>query len=44
MPTKKGQKFKHYPEALKVEAVRLFIEDGWCYRKITEHLEIHESG
>lgn len=44
MPTKKGQKFKHYPEALKVEAFRLFFEDGWCYRKITEHLEIHESG
>jgi hypothetical protein len=23
MPAKKGQKFKHYPESVKVEAVRL---------------------
>ncbi|WP_156417488.1 hypothetical protein [Paenibacillus etheri] len=28
MPAMKGQKFKHYPESLKAEAVRLFIEDG----------------
>ncbi|MRN56381.1 helix-turn-helix domain-containing protein [Paenibacillus monticola] len=42
MPAKKGQKFKHYPESVKVEAVRLFIEEGWCYRKITEHLDIND--
>jgi len=42
MPAKKGQKFKHYPESLKAEAVRLFMEEGWCYRKITEHLDIQE--
>ncbi|RAV07648.1 helix-turn-helix domain-containing protein [Paenibacillus contaminans] len=39
----KGQKFKHYPESLKVEAIRLHIEDGWSYRKITEHLGIHDK-
>ncbi|MEK4510834.1 transposase [Paenibacillus anaericanus] len=43
MSAQKGQKFKHYPESLKVEAVRLFVEEGWCYRKITEHLEIHDK-
>ncbi|UNK16410.1 helix-turn-helix domain-containing protein [Paenibacillus sp. N3/727] len=43
MPAKKGQKFKHYPESLKIEAVRLFIEEGWCYRKIAEHLEIQDK-
>ena len=42
MPAKKGQKFKHYPESVKVEAVRLFMEEGWCYRKITEHLDIND--
>lgn len=39
----KGQKFKHYPESLKVEAVRLHKEEGWSYRQITEHLEIHDQ-
>jgi transposase len=39
----KGQKFKHYPESLKVEAVQLHIEEGWSYRKITEHLNIHDQ-
>ncbi|MEK5413929.1 transposase [Paenibacillus sp. FSL L8-0708] len=43
MPAMKGRKFKHYPESLKAEAVWLFIEDGWCCRKITEHLEIHDK-
>ena len=42
MSAKKGQKFKHYPESVKVEAVRLFMEEGWCYRKITEHLDIND--
>ncbi|MVP00777.1 helix-turn-helix domain-containing protein [Paenibacillus lutrae] len=39
----KGQTFKHYPESLKVEAIRLHAEEGWSYRKITEHLEIHDK-
>jgi len=43
MPAMKGQKFKDHPEALKKEAVRLFLEKGGCYRKITEHLEIHDK-
>lgn len=38
-----GQKFKHYPESLKVEAVRLHVEEGWSYRSITEHLEIQDK-
>ncbi|MGF9714770.1 transposase [Paenibacillus sp. tmac-D7] len=42
MPAKKGQKFKHYPESLKMEAVRLHEEDGWSYRKIAEHLDIQD--
>uniref|UniRef100_UPI0036D39B48 transposase n=1 Tax=Paenibacillus sp. sgz500958 TaxID=3242475 RepID=UPI0036D39B48 len=42
MPAKKGQKFKHYPESVKVEAVRLFMEEGWSCRKITEHLDIND--
>jgi transposase-like protein len=43
MSAKKGQKYKHYPTSLKAEAVRLFIREGWCYRKITEHLEVHDK-
>lgn len=39
----KGQKFKHYPQSLKVEAIRLHIEEGWSYRKITEHLGIQDK-
>lgn len=39
----KGQKFKHYPESLKVEAVRLHVEEGWSYRKITEQLDIQDK-
>ncbi|MED4899550.1 transposase, partial [Brevibacillus porteri] len=39
----KGQKFKHYPESLKVEAVRLHVEEGWSYRKIAEHLGVQDK-
>lgn len=38
----KGQKFKHYPESLKREAIRLHLEEKWSYRKITEHLNIQD--
>jgi transposase len=43
MPAMKGQKYKHYPESLKAEAVRLFNEEGWSYSKITVHLDIHDK-
>ena len=33
----KGQKFNSYPESVKVEAIRLHIEESWTYRQITEH-------
>lgn len=39
----KGQKFKHYPESLKLEAVRLHVEEGWSYREIVEHLGIQDK-
>jgi transposase len=39
----KGQKFKHYPESLKLEAVRLHVDEGWSYSKITDHLEIQDK-
>jgi transposase-like protein len=38
----KGQKFKHYPESLKAEAIRLHMVEGWSYRKISEHLGIQD--
>lgn len=37
---KKGQSFKHYPHELKVEAIKLHIEEGWTYRRIMEHLDL----
>lgn len=37
---KMGQKFKTYTHELKVEAIRLHVEQGWSYRKIMEHLGI----
>jgi transposase-like protein len=40
---KKGQKFQHYPESVKREAIRLHLEEKWTYRKITEHLGIHDK-
>ncbi|CAN7307104.1 helix-turn-helix domain-containing protein [Paenibacillus sp. LjRoot153] len=35
---------KHYPESIKTEAIRLHMVEGWSYREITEHLEIHDKG
>jgi transposase len=40
---KKGQKFQHYPESIKREAIRLKEEDKWTNRAITEHLGIHDT-
>lgn len=39
---KKGQTFKHYPQEIKVEAIRLHREEGWTYRRIMEHLGISD--
>ncbi|GAA0398371.1 helix-turn-helix domain-containing protein [Paenibacillus motobuensis] len=39
----KGQKFQHYPESVKREAIRLHLEEKWTYREITEHLGIHDK-
>jgi len=36
----KGQRFKRYPQDMKMEAIRLHVEEGWTYRKIMEHLGI----
>ena len=38
----KGQHFKNYPESVKREAIRLHVEEGWSYPRITEHLAIHD--
>lgn len=40
----KGQTFKTYSETLKNEAIRLHKVEGWTYRKINEHLGIHDPG
>ncbi|CAM3994222.1 MULTISPECIES: helix-turn-helix domain-containing protein [Paenibacillus] len=40
----KGQKFKTYSEELKMEAIRLHIEEKWTYRQINEHLGIQDQG
>lgn len=39
----KGKKFKHYPESIKTEAIRLHVVEGWSYREITEHLAIYDK-
>jgi transposase len=39
----KGQKFKKYTHEIRVEAIRLHVEEGWTYRRITEHLEIADK-
>ncbi|PPA86309.1 helix-turn-helix domain-containing protein, partial [Brevibacillus laterosporus] len=39
----KGQKFKSYPESLKMEAIRLHFEEKWTYKQIVEHLEIQDK-
>ncbi|PWV91951.1 transposase-like protein [Paenibacillus cellulosilyticus] len=38
----KGQKFNHYPESLKIEAVRLHKEEGWSQQRIADHLGIKD--
>ncbi|WP_336765610.1 transposase [Paenibacillus sp. USHLN196] len=40
----KGQKYKTYSEKIKKEAIRLHTVEGWTYRKINEHLGIHDPG
>lgn len=40
----KGQKFKHYPTSMKIEAIQLHEKEGWSYRKITEHFGIQDAG
>ncbi|BAH41748.1 hypothetical protein BBR47_07710 [Brevibacillus brevis NBRC 100599] len=35
-----GEKVRNYPYELKIEAIRLHIEEGWTYRRIMEHLGI----
>lgn len=42
MPVK-GQKFKRYTHELRVEAIRLHVEEGWTYRRIIEHLGISDE-
>jgi transposase len=39
----KGQKFKHYPESLKREAMRLHVEERWSRKKVAVHLGIDED-
>ncbi|WP_259392145.1 helix-turn-helix domain-containing protein [Paenibacillus thiaminolyticus] len=43
MPVRKGQKLKTYSEDLKVEAIRLHVEEKWTYRQITEHFGIQDK-
>jgi transposase len=38
-----GQKFKHYEDSTKVEAIRLHVEEGWSYQKIADHLKINDK-
>ncbi|UFJ39488.1 helix-turn-helix domain containing protein [Brevibacillus humidisoli] len=39
----KGQKFKHYPMTMKIEAIRLHVAENWTYKQITEHLGIQDK-
>ncbi|MED1954929.1 helix-turn-helix domain-containing protein [Brevibacillus centrosporus] len=39
----KGQKYKSYPESMKMEAIRLHLEEKWTYRQITEHFGIQDK-
>lgn len=39
----KGQKFKSYPESMKIEAIRLHVAEKWTYRQITEHFGIQDK-
>lgn len=40
----KGQKLKKYSENIEIGAIRLHTVEGWTYRKIIEHLRIHDPG
>lgn len=42
MAGKKGM--KHYPREIKLEAVRLFFEEGMTKREITQALDIRSEG
>ncbi|MCP1357235.1 transposase [Aneurinibacillus migulanus] len=39
----KGQKFKTYSEELKLEAIRLHVEEKWRYRQINDHVGIQDK-
>jgi transposase-like protein len=39
----KKRKYKHYPESMKLEAIRLHTEEQWSYRQITEHFGIQDK-
>ncbi|KIV50233.1 transposase, partial [Aneurinibacillus migulanus] len=39
----KGQKFKTYSEELKLEAIRLHVEEKWTYRQINDHVGIQDK-
>ncbi|MBU5344228.1 helix-turn-helix domain-containing protein [Paenibacillus lautus] len=39
----KGQKLKQYSKGLKLEAIRLHVEEKWTYRQINEHLGIQDK-
>ncbi|QOT01353.1 helix-turn-helix domain-containing protein [Brevibacterium sp. JNUCC-42] len=39
----KGQKFRSYPESLKLEAVRLHLDEKWTHKQIAEHLGISDK-
>jgi len=43
MPAKKGQKFKHYSEELKMRAIQMKVE-GVTHREIMKELDIHDEG
>lgn len=40
---KKGQTFKSYSKEIRLEAVRLHLEEKWTYRRITEKYGIHDK-
>lgn len=39
----KGQKLKQYSKELKLEAIRLHVEEKWTYQQINEHLGIQDK-
>jgi len=39
----KGTKFKHYPESLKREAIRLYLEEKWSQGQVAAHLGINDK-